>query len=57
MNNNLLIVGSGEWAKQAKEITKAMGCYEKIEILSNEEMDQNEFLRNIRVKQENLVME
>lgn len=50
MNNNLLIVGSGEWAKQAEEIAKAMGCYEKIEIFSNEEMDQNELLRNIESK-------
>ena len=50
MNNNLLIVGSRGWAKQAEEIAKVMGCYEKIEILSNEEMGQNEFLRNIESK-------
>lgn len=50
MNKNLLIIGSGEWANQAEEIAKAMGCHEKKEILSDEGMDKNEFLRNIESK-------
>ena len=33
MNNNLLIIGAGEYGMMAKEIAEEMGCFEKIDFL------------------------
>ena len=35
MNNNLLILGAGQYGMVAKEIAEAMGCFEKIDFLDD----------------------
>ena len=35
MNNNLLILGAGQYGQVAKEIAEAMGCFDKIDFLDD----------------------
>lgn len=35
MNNNLLILGAGQYGDVAKEMAEAMGCFGKIDFLDD----------------------